>query len=125
MSGHGKRFGFTTHRTLEDALLFLSSSPVAFMDSQWLEVHLHLLRTEPERVLSFFDSKVAVMVKTLEPGFNGEPVYCPFTGVPLTGGADAPSFVSRRRFLLAKALASPTLGIREQMDFAEMDICKL
>jgi hypothetical protein len=68
MSGHGKRFGFTTHRTLEDALLFLSSSPVAFMDSQWLEVHLHLLRNEPERVLSFFDSKVAVMVKTLEPG---------------------------------------------------------
>jgi hypothetical protein len=47
------------------------------------------------------------------------------TGCPMAYGTDAPSFVSRRRFLLANALASPTLGIREQMNFAEMDVCKL
>lgn len=119
-------FAFTTHRTLEEALSFLSWSPLAFMDSQWLEAHLHLLRSEPARVLAFFDSKAAGLKQDLQPLFpaNGEPMQSALLGVPMAGGADAPSFVNRRRELLANALASPTMGIRQQMVSFEMDITK-
>ena len=55
---------------------------------------------------------------------NGAPILCSVTGCPMAYGTDAPTFVRRRREVLANALASTTLGIRQQMDPFEMDFRK-
>ena len=56
--------------------------------------------------------------------FSGGPVRCELTGMLASGPRDAASFIRRRRELLANALASSTLGIREQMNSFEIDISK-
>lgn len=120
-------FAFDVHSTRESALAFLARWPVAFMDSQWLEAHLHLLRAAgPAIVLALFDHVAARVQAELAPSFpsDGAPMRSSLTGVPFGGPHDAASFVRRRRELLVNALASPTLGIREQMVSFEMDIHK-
>jgi hypothetical protein len=119
-------FAFAVHRTTEHALTFLARTPLAFMDSQWLETHLRLLRAEPARVLALFDHKAPEVVETLERSgrfpADGGPIRCAIWGVPMAGPRDAAGLVQRRRELLSNALASPTLGVREQMAYNEMDL---
>ena len=127
-NGGGSGFKFEVHRTAERALAFLERWPVAFLDSQWLEAHLPLLRADPAGALALFDRVAAKMQSELESSkafpADGGPVFCSVWGVPMTGGKNPADFVRRRRELLANTLASPSLGIRVQMDSFEMDIQK-
>ena len=119
-------FNFHVHRTTPQALAFLAQSPLAFGDSQWLEAHLDVLRNEPAAALALLDFVTPQLLTELSGCgmFNGEPVRCAATGITASGPRDAASFIRRRRELLANALASSTLGIREQMIPFEVDICK-
>ena len=117
-------FNFHVHRTTPQALAFLAQSPLAFGDSQWLEAHLDVLRNEPAAVLALLDFVTPQLLTELSGMFTGEPVRSAMTGITASGPRDAASFIRRRRELLANALASSTLGIREQMISFEVDICK-
>ena len=114
-------FAFAVHPTTEHALAFLERSPLASGDSQWLEAHLPLLRAQPARVLALFDQKAAQMQAELARTFPPD-ARCSLTGVAGSGPRDAASFLSRRRELLDNALASSTLGVREQTGPFELDI---
>ena len=119
-------FKFHVHRTTSQALAFLAQWPVAFGDSQWLEAHLNLLRNEPAAVLALLDFVTPQLLTELSSSgmFTGEPVRCPTFGVIASGPRTAAGFIRRRRELLANALASSTLGIREQMTWSEIDVGK-
>jgi len=117
-------FNFDVHGTTSQAIAFLLRSPLAFGDSQWLEAHLDLLRNEPAAVLALFDYVTPRMLTELAGFFSADGARCAMTGVPTSGAHDAPSFIRRRREVLARSLASSTLGIREQMLPFEGDIRK-
>lgn len=119
-------FNFVVHHTVPQAMAFLAQWPLAlFGDSQWLEAHLDLLRTQPAAVLALLDFMTPRLQAELEGffgAFSGGPVRCELTGMLASGPRDAASFIRHRRELLANALASSTLGIREQMNSFEIDI---
>ena len=121
-------FMFEVHRTTERVLAFLQFSPLAFLDSLWLETHLPLLRAAPARALALFDHVAGGLQTDLERAnffpTDGQPMRSAVSGVPMSGPRDAAGFVRRRRELLANALASPTLGVRAQMHACEADIQK-
>jgi hypothetical protein len=120
------RFAFDVHGSTPQALAFLARWPVAFMDSQWLEAHLPLLRAAPAQVLTLLDAVTPQLHAELASAFppGGGPAHCALWGIPTEGPRSAAEFVSRRRELLCNAFASPTLGIREQMSSFELDVSK-
>ena len=67
---YGEGLNFEVLRTPERALAYLASSPLAFMDSLWVETHLPLLRVESVRVLALFDRVAASLQTQLQLRFS-------------------------------------------------------